>query len=148
MEVTILRHYSVRLLIGYGVQFVAGMVLNLFVVLPASHPGSTGAEYFSRSLQSLLWTLSGGGGGALAAHVYIALILTIGAIGLLVLAIRARHRVWIVVSSVAAFFTVGAFFNGLSFTDYGADISSFIMATCWLVAVGAVVIGLIKTTKA
>lgn len=49
MERASLRPHAVGVLILLGVQFLAGMILNLFVQLPASHPGTTGGGYFGRS---------------------------------------------------------------------------------------------------
>ncbi|PXA65264.1 hypothetical protein CVS29_11400 [Arthrobacter psychrochitiniphilus] len=48
-------------------------------------------------------------------------------------------------SGIAAVFTLAAFFNGLSFADYGEDFSSLIMASCWLIAVALVVFSLART---
>jgi hypothetical protein len=38
-------------------------------------------------------------------------------------------------------------FNGLSFTDFGEDFSSMIMASCWLIAVGALVIRISRAPR-
>jgi hypothetical protein len=45
---------------------------------------------------------------------------------------------------VAVLYTLGAFFNGLSFVNYNQNVSSMIMATCWLVAVSALTFGVSK----
>lgn len=131
------------LLVGYGLQFVAGMLLNLFVTIPATHPGDSGNEYFSRSAHSLVWALSTHGGWELAFHAWLALILVLGSISLFISSLVAHHKRWIVWSLIAALFTIGAFFNGLSFVDFNHDISSLIMALCWLVAVSSLTIGLV-----
>lgn len=136
--------HALGLLIGYGLQFLAGMLLNLFVTIPAIHPGSKDSEYFSRSSHSLLWSLADKGGWALAFHVYLAIFLTLGSISLFIKAYLSHNNNWLICSSLAAIFTLGAFFNGLSFIDYNKNISSMIMAICWLVAVGAIVFGLLK----
>lgn len=139
-----LREQAAGLLVGYGVQFLAGMTLNLFVTIPGSHPGTTGNDYFVRSGHSLVWTLSGGGGIALAIHVYIAIGLLLGSVALFVRSLRARDKLWSWCSGIASIFTLGALFNGLSFVDFNQDISSMIMASCWLIAVGALITGLVK----
>ncbi|HWZ65169.1 MAG TPA: hypothetical protein VNX65_00040 [Patescibacteria group bacterium] len=138
-----LRRHAIGLLAGYVLQFLAGMVLNLFVTIPETHPGSSGPEYFSRSFHSLIWALSGQGGWPLAFHAYLALALVLASAGLLINSILQRSKIWTIVGSVAALFTLTAFFNGMSFVDYNKNFSSMIMATCWMIAVGAVIYGLV-----
>jgi hypothetical protein len=46
---------------------------------------------------------------------------------------------------MAAMTTKGALFNGLSFINYNHDISSMIMVSCWLIAVGSIVFALIRS---
>jgi hypothetical protein len=141
-----LRRFAIALLIAYGLQFVVGMFLNLFVELPKTHPGRTGNEYFSRSFASLGWALSGGGGPALFTHALIGALLFAGSVSLFIVALAFRAHGWRWATGVAAFFTFGAFFNGMSFLDYGEDFSSAIMAGCWLIAVTSVLVALLRRT--
>jgi hypothetical protein len=142
MNNTKLRRQAGGLLVGYALQFLAGMSLNLFVTLPAKHPGDTGNDYFVRSGHSLTWALSGHGGWPLAFHAYLGVLLVLGSAALFVNALIARSRRWEICGSIAALFTIGAFFNGMSFVDFNKDVSSMIMATCWLVAVASLIVGL------
>lgn len=144
MNASKLRRQSIALLVGYALQFLAGMSLNLFVTIPSKHPGSSGNNYASRSWHSLLWTLAGHGGWALAFHVYLGILLALGSVSLGISALAQHNKNWAMVGSIAAVFTLGAFFNGLSFVDFNKNISSMIMAICWLVAVGVLVFGLVK----
>jgi hypothetical protein len=144
MDTTKLRVQAIALLIGYGLQFLAGMSLNLFVRIPSTHPGSTGSNYFSRSLHSLGWILSDKGGWGLAFHVYLGLLLVLGSISLCIKALYQHDKNWALAGGIAAVLTIGAFFNGLSFVDFNKNISSMIMAICWLGAVGALIAGLVK----
>jgi hypothetical protein len=137
-----LRSQAIGLLAGLGLQFVAGMLLNLFVTIPGRHPGSSGSAYVSRSYHSLGWALSNGGGWELTFHVYLGLLVTIGTLALLIHALLVHNRNWIIFGGTAAVLTLGAFFNGLSFVDYNKNISSMIMAVCWLGAISALVAGL------
>jgi hypothetical protein len=137
------RIHAIGLLIGYALQFLTGMLANLFVTIPATHPGSSGSDYFTRSWHSLVWTLAGHGGWELTVHVYLAVGLVLGSLSLYGKAQAMHNKVWAVCGGIAALFTIGALFNGLSFIDFNKDVSSMIMATCWLVAVGAVLAGLI-----
>jgi hypothetical protein len=142
MRYSKLRLQAIGLLVGYALQFLAGMLLNLFVTIPATHPGSSGSNYFSRSGNSLTWTLGGHGGWELTIHVYLGVLLILGSSSLFVKALVLHDKKWAVLGGTAALFTIGAFFNGLSFMDFNKNISSMIMATCWLVAVGALTAGL------
>ncbi len=129
----------------FGLQFLAGMVLNLFVTIPKHHPGTGAGDYFSRSWSSLLWALSGGAGWALQVHATIALILFLGMLALFLrgLAPSGRGSRW--ATGVAAFFTLGALFNGLSFLDFNEAFSSMIMAGCWLIVVALLVFVLVRS---
>lgn len=142
-----LRTHAIVLLWFFGIQFVAGMLLSLFVELPKTHPGTSGDEYFSRSWASLLWALSGGGGWTLVVHASIAVLLFLGALLLFLRSLSHYGVGWRWATGIAAFFTLGALFNGLSFANYAEDFSSMIMASCWLIAVAALVIRISKPEK-
>jgi hypothetical protein len=137
-----LRLYATGLLAGFGLQFLVGMALNLFVQLPTSHPGTTGNEYFSRSGHSLVWALSGNAGLGLAIHVYIALALVLGTLALFLRSLAVHNKQWTWVGLIAFIFTLGALFNGLSFVDYSHNVSSMVMASCWLIAVISLIVGI------
>lgn len=136
--------HVVGLVSGFAAQFLLGMTLNLFVTIPASHPGGNAKNYFAGAWHGLVWTLSGAGGIALAIHVYLGIGLCLGCMSLIFHGLRLRDRVWMWVGLLASLFTLGALFNGLSFINYNHDISSMIMATCWLVAVGVLIFGLLS----
>lgn len=146
MDTKSLRRHAAGLVVAFGVQFVAGMVLNLFVTIPAQHPGTSGSEYFTRSGHSLLWAFTSGG-AALAVHAYIALALLLGCLALWVRALRIHSRAWSWAGGLATVFTLGATFNGLSFLDYSYDASSMVMASFWLLAVGTLVAALAKAPR-
>ncbi len=137
------RARTIGMLVLLAIQFVAGMFLNLFVVLPTTHPGSTGDEYFSRSFTSLMWALSLGGGIPLFLHAAMGAVIFVFAVAGFVVALAQRASGWRWAWGLTAFFTFGAFFNGMSFVDYGEDFSSAIMAGCWLIAVASLVGALI-----
>lgn len=146
MDNSKLHLQSIGLLIGYGLQFLAGMLLNLFVTIPTNHPGRNASNYFSGGLHGLVWALAGHGGWELSFHVYLAVLLVFGSVSLFIRAVVERNKNWSIVGAIAALFTIGAFFNGLSFINYNHNISSMIMATCWLGAVGSLVFGVARLT--
>ena len=141
---TSLRVETVLLLWLFGLQFLAGMVLNLFIELPKTHPGA-GGEYFTSSWASLVWSLGGGAGLTLLVHAWLAVLLVIGTALHFLHSLASGEHLGRWSSGIAAFFTVAALFNGLSFADYGEDFSSLIMASCWLIAVALLVFSLTRT---
>jgi hypothetical protein len=147
MDSSKLNRQAIVLLIGYLLQFLAGMTLNLFVTIPNNHPGNSGNNYFTRSWHSLIWSISGSGGWILAFHVILALFLVLGSISLFVFAVISHKKVWIINGGLAATLTLGAFFNGMSFIDFNKDVSSMIMAVCWSGAVAAIITGLLVGKK-
>ncbi|MDR2322082.1 MAG: hypothetical protein LBE60_10600 [Microbacterium sp.] len=143
-----LRGAVIGLVWAYGAVFVLGMVLNLFVTLPEKHPGAGGAEYFGASGMSLIWALSLGGGWALFLHAAMGVLLALATLTVFLGSLYRGGWGWRWITGIAALFTIGAAFNGLSFLDYGEDFSSAIMAGCWLIAVGALVSGLVRSQPA
>ena len=144
MVYTRLRIRSIGMLWLFGIQFLLGMFLNLWVQIPKTHPGTTGGEYFSRSFTSLVWALSFGGGVGLFIHAFVGAVLFVGSVGVFVNALVLGAKGWRWPLGLAAFFTFVAFFNGMSYLDYGEDFSSAIMATGWLGAVGCVTFALAR----
>jgi hypothetical protein len=140
-----LRRHTYGLIIGFALQFLIGMSLNLFVTLPSSHPGTSGNNYFTRAWHGLVWSLSGRGGFALTAHIVLGIFLLLGCVGLFARGMRLHRSLWAWTGSIAALFTLGAIFNGLSFVNFNHNISSMIMATCWLIAVGSLITGIIRS---
>ncbi|HVC22773.1 MAG TPA: hypothetical protein VNH82_05030 [Candidatus Dormibacteraeota bacterium] len=113
-------------------QYVVGMVLNLFVSIPRHHPGTSGPNYFGRALQSDLWGLSQG--GLLAIHVAVGVLLLVGSWRLAVAAFQAPRSGLRAVSILALLAVVAAGFNGASFLSYGQNLSSMIMAASFAIA--------------
>ncbi|MGH7237361.1 MAG: hypothetical protein ACREGF_02395 [Candidatus Saccharimonadales bacterium] len=139
-----LRGHALGMLTLLGLQFLAGMTLNLFIKLPAAHPGTSGGNYFASDWHSLVWALSTSGGAALAIHAYLALAIVLGCLTLLIRGLKLHDKTWAWAGGAATLFTLGALFNGLSFLDYNQDFSSMIMAVTWLAA-AALTFGLAKS---
>jgi hypothetical protein len=130
-------------------QYLVGMMVNLYVQIPAAHPGTQGASPYSEDLpqtvQGLDWAL---GHGALTLRLHVVLGLLLGLLGLAVLgvAIAARRRAWIVVAVVGLLAIVGAGVNGVAFMNAQEQaINSLAMAFDFLLAVVAYSIGLYVT---
>ena len=98
------------------VQFLLGMGVNLFVKVPDSHPGARPAEYFSGSVQGVVWAL-GSGMWLLVLHIVIGFLLLGSAIGVAWLAFASRGVVLRAWSILGALGVVAAGFNGASYLD-------------------------------
>lgn len=123
------------------VQYVLGLVTNLFVSLPANHPGANSPDYFGGLVPAIAWVISQTSIWA-AIHAALGLALVVGAVILAVVAVGARMPAYAATAIVGALAIVGAGFNGASFVIYGHDFSSMIMGGVWAVALACYVIGL------
>ena len=123
------------------VQFLLGMVANLYVTLPAHHPGANASNYFAGIGSSLGWVIGQGPGWA-AAHAVLGLALVVAALANIVFTWRRGGRLVIATAVLGALFIIGAGFNGASFVIYGHDISSLIMSVLWALAVACYLTGL------
>lgn len=128
-----LRGQALGLLSLLGIQFVLGMVLNLFVQLPKTHPGITGS-YISRALHGFIWALTNGAGVILLLHVVVAVGLLLGSLTLVIRTLITKDRSWIRVSIIGALGVLAALTNGLAFLGYNNDVNSFVMALGFMVA--------------
>lgn len=116
------------------IQVAIGMVVNLYVTVPAHHPGAHPANYITGSIHSVGWAI-GHGAIALAVHGALGLLVVIFAIGVAVRAVMLRTGRTAVSSVLGALLVIGAGFNGASFLDFaGQNISSLIMALLALAA--------------
>lgn len=136
-----IRNGYLGALIALVLQFLLGMATNLFVSIPLHHPGANPPEYFSGSVQSVIWAILHGPLW-LVLHAVLGLILLAFGLRLLVPAIRSRHRPTTVTAIIGSIAILGAGFNGASYLNYHQDFSSMIMAGFFAIAVTAYVIGL------
>jgi hypothetical protein len=114
-------------------QAAIGMAVNLDVTVPGTHPGAHPSNYFSGSVNSVIWAI-GHGAALLAIHVALGLALVLTAVAVAIYALRLRNRRAAVWSVLASGLVIGAGFNGASFLNFNDDTSSLIMA---LLAFGA-----------
>jgi len=128
------------------VQYLLGMVVNVYVILPARHPGAGASNYFSGSASSLAWVVSSGPGWA-AAHAALGMALAAAAITGVALTWRHGSRTATTISVLGALAIVGAGFNGASFLTYGHAFSSMIMAGLWALALACYLTGAILAAR-
>jgi hypothetical protein len=136
-----LRAFTTIILILLAAQFLVGMLVNLFVQVPAVHPGSNAPEYFSGVVQGVAWALLHAPLW-LQVHSILGLLLFIASLILIGLAIAARLKAWIIISVIGLFGIMAGGFNGASFMNYGHDFSSLLMSIGFLLAAIPYIIGL------
>jgi hypothetical protein len=135
------RALAFSLLLLLSLQFVLGMVTNLYVAVPTHHPGSQAAEYFGGVVAGVAWSITQGA-WALRIHALLGLLIIITSFAFVAAAVSSRHKAWIVCSIIALLFTMAAGFNGASFLNYGEDFSSLFMSLGFAVALVTLVVGL------
>ena len=136
-----LRTITVIILVLLAVQFLVGMLVNLFVQVPAVHPGANAPEYFSGVVQGVAWALLHAPLWLLV-HAIVGLLLFLAVLILVGFAVAARRRAWIIISVLGFFGIVAAGFNGASFMNYGQNFSSLLMSIGFLLAAIPYTIGL------
>jgi hypothetical protein len=138
-----LRVGLITMLVLLVVQFIVGMYLNFYSKLPDTHPGTDGSY-----APSISWALAGHAGLALAIHVTAWILLTVGAIALLVRGILSRRKAFIVGASLGLLFILLAGSGGLTFLNRGGDDKqSFMMAIGFILAMVAYGTTYYKTKK-
>ncbi len=131
-----------RLLLLLGAQLLLGMVTNLWVVIPGTHPGAHAANYFVGLLQGIPWALVHGT-LILQLHIAVGLVLWVFSTLLVIAALRGPHGGTVRTLTIMGWIGVtGAGFNGGSFLNYGHNISSFLMSVGFVLAATCYVWGL------
>jgi hypothetical protein len=127
------------------VQAGIGMVVNLYVTIPAHHPGAHPSNYFGGSFHSLAWAIAHGA-LALAIHVSLGLALLIFVITIGVRSLKVSNQSVKSWTILAGALVIGAAFNGARFLDFNNAISSLIMALLALSAVACYSVALFLLT--
>jgi hypothetical protein len=122
------------------VQYLLGMAVNVYVVLPGRHPGAGAGDYFSGAAAGLAWLIADGPAWA-AVHAAVGMTLAAAALAAAALAWREGSTAGTVASAAGALAIIGAGFNGASFVDYGHAFSSMIMGGLWAVALACYLTG-------
>jgi hypothetical protein len=102
------------------VQYLLGMYVNLFVPFPEN------------ATEGQLWAFSWSQ-PALAAHIVLAFLLSLGAIILCIRSVRSKSRVWIWSSFIGLIALLAAGFSGSRFIPTQTDAYSYSMAL-WFIA--------------
>jgi hypothetical protein len=116
----LLRRISLGMLAGLVIQYCLGMIVNLYVSVPARDHGSGVLTAVGRALAN--------GPAALTVHAALGLLLILGAVNLVVRALVLRMRLVAWLSAAALLAIVGAAASGAAFVGSGADGASLAMA--------------------
>jgi hypothetical protein len=127
-------------------QYLLGMAVNIYVVLPASHPGASASDYFTGAASGLAWVIPDGPAWA-GAHAAFGLALVLAAFAGIALTRGQRSRVATALSVLGALAILGAAFNGVSFLNYGHPFSSMIMAGLWALALACYLTGMFLAAR-
>ena len=141
-----LRTLTLLTLLLLNVEFFIGMLVNLYVQVPAVHPGAGSSNYFLGVVQGVGWALALSP-LALLIHVVLGLLLGLASFTLIGIAIASRRWSWIVPSLLGWIGVVGAGFNGASFLNYGHDFSSLLMSSGFVLAMISYTLGLALAGK-
>jgi hypothetical protein len=128
------------------VQYLLGMAVNVYVVLPGRHPGAGARNYFTGVASGLAWVIAHGPGWA-AAHAAFGLALVLAAFASLALTRGQHSRLATITSVLGALAILGAGFNGASFLNYGRAFSSMIMAGLWALALACYLAGMFLAAR-
>jgi hypothetical protein len=124
-----LNPHGIILILLLILQYILGMMTNMFVKFPDSGTPGQFWEFAWRQLP-------------LALHIIVGTLLILGSIVLVVRAIRVKNTTWIIASSVGCLAILVAGSSGASFIPTPKDLYSFMMAIAFIVAFVAFAWGL------
>ena len=119
-QVEIVRRTSLGMTVALLIQYALGMVVNLYVTVPARDQGGGVLAAIGRAFAN--------GPVALAIHAGLGLLIVLGTISLVVRSVVSRRRPLIWLSSLTLLAVLGAAFNGAAFVNSGNDGASLGMA--------------------
>jgi hypothetical protein len=111
-------------------QFGLGMYVNLFIQIPARHPGAGERNYLTATVRGIAWLeTSKDAPVVVATHAGVGLTLVIGSLWLVTRAVRTRSGPAVRWSAIlGALCIFAAAINGASFLDYNSNVNSYLMA--------------------
>jgi hypothetical protein len=130
------RRSSFGVAIGLLVQYAVGLWVSLYVTVPARDQGGGVLAAIGRALAN--------GPAALALHAGLGLLLLLGSIALVVRAVVARERFFIVTTAVSLLAVLAAAVNGAAFVNNGQDGASLAMGLLTAVALLCQLINLFR----
>jgi len=136
-QLEIVRRTSLGMTVALLVQYALGMVVNLYVTVPARDQGGGVLTAIGRAFAN--------GPASLAIHAALGLLILAGTISLVVRSVLSRRRPLIWLSAVTLLAVLGAAFNGAAFVNSGNDGASLGMALLTGLALLCLVVTLFVT---
>src|SRR5215472_16037551 len=119
-QLEIIWRTSFGMTVALLIQYALGMVVNLYVTVPARDQGGGVLTAIGRAFAN--------GPVALAVHTGLGLVIVLGTVSLVVRSVVSRRRSLIWLSSLTLLAVLGAAFNGAAFVNSGNDGASLGMA--------------------
>ncbi len=116
-----LRAHGILMVILLAVQYILGMINNFFVDFPQSDQPEVMWRYAASQASEI-------------SHIILGLLLLVSAIILVIRAIRAKSRNWIIVSVTGLIGIISAIYGGVTFIPSQNDQLSFVMAMAFIIA--------------
>ena len=138
-HVEIVRRASLGMMMALLVQFALGIVVNLYVTVPARDHGGGVLSAIGRALAN--------GPAALAIHAGLGLLILLGTISLLVRSVLSRRGPLIWLSAVTLFAVLGAASSGASFVNSANNGASLGMALLTGLALACLAVTLYVTGR-
>lgn len=130
------RRSSFGVSVGLLIQYALGLWVNLYVTVPASDHGGGLLAAIGRALAN--------GPAALAVHAGLGLLLLLGSIALVVRAVVAGDRFFMVTTAVSLLAVLGAAGSGAAFVNKGQNAASLSMGLLTAVALLCQLINLFR----
>lgn len=130
------RRSSFGVAIGLLIQYAVGLWVSVYVTVPARDQGGGVFTAIGRALAN--------GPAALAVHAGLGLLLLLGSIALVVRAVVASDRFFIVTTAVSLLAVLGAAGSGAAFVNNGQDGASLTMGLLTAVALLCQLINLFR----
>jgi hypothetical protein len=127
-----LRRGSLAMLIALSVQTGLGLAVNIYATIPKSDDGAGLVAAIGRAVSN--------GPIGLAIHGVLGLVLLVMSVSLLVRAVIARDRFFLVTAVVGLLLVLGAAASGADFVGHGHDASSLTMGE--LTAAAQIIFGI------
>jgi hypothetical protein len=130
------RRSSFGVAVGLLIQYAVGLWVSVYVTVPARDQGGGIFAAVGRALAN--------GPAALALHAALGLLLLVGSIVLVVRAVAARDRFFIVTTAISLLAVLGAAGSGAAFVNNGQDGASLTMGLLTAVALLCQLINLFR----
>ena len=136
-QLGIVRRISLGMVVALLVQYALGMVVNLYVTVPARDHGGGVLAAIGRAFAN--------GPAALAIHAGLGLLILLGILNLVVRSVLSRRRPLIWLSAVTLLAVLGAASSGAAFVNSGTSGASLGMAMLTGVALLCLTVNLYLT---